>query len=199
MNNTSRHLRSRIGRTALGLAAAGLLTLAVPTVTHAEDTGSAGSNAGSSAVFDSLTQIDWPAIIDTFPEVIDIGSQVINGERAPEDLLPLLDVTGSLAPEQQCDATTKAGGRVGVQQHRYNLGKSGPSTVSLKYETYRIGDKITVATPSGTVLWTTGGYVSTSGPKTQPINVPAGVSALVVTITADKQGTEWEYSLSCPQ
>lgn len=107
MNNTSRHQRSRIGRTALGLATAGLLTLSVPTVSHAEDT---GSSAGSSTVFDSLTQIDWPAIIDTLPEAIEIGGQVINGERAPEDLLPLLDVTGSLAPEQQCDATTRAGG-----------------------------------------------------------------------------------------
>lgn len=37
------------------------------------------------------------------------------------DSLPLLDVTGSLAATQQCEATKKSDGRVGVEKCRYNL------------------------------------------------------------------------------
>lgn len=142
------------------------------------------------------------------PEIanpIEVGVDVLLGQRNPMDLVNALDFNGSLAPTAPCNAVQTGGGEVGVQRFNVPLGRTGPTSFVLTYDTINVPDKVAVYAPGGAPMWRTydvpgnvDGYVSTHGNVDQLINVPAGVSTAIVEVTADKSNTQWSFTAHCP-
>lgn len=99
---------------------------------------------------------------------------------------------------QRCNAQTLSGG-AGVTTTRYLMGRTGPMSFNLTYDTENIPDQIVVSYQGRIVANT--GYVGDNineGQGTIRVNVPRGTdSSVVVRVTGPDQ-TEWHYTLYCP-
>lgn len=180
--------------------------LAIPaTATAAPSTGS--STTGSAAV------------VDLGKTVIGTGSSMLGGDtRILDGVVELLDTgsaalgTGSAAVgsldggpadtqptvTQQCNASTKSGG-AGVTTTRHELGRTGPTSFKLSYETYNIPDTIEVFY-EGKSIYNTGpvGDNINEGTGSAVINVPAGRDTAVTVKVTGPNGTDWDYTVNCP-
>lgn len=85
-------------------------------------------------------------------------------------------------------------GEQGTFVKAHNMSSSSGVSVFF-YDAYTIPDQFTVSTFNG-VVFGTPGLVSGSG--TQNLNIPKN-GIFVVSVNAPRDGTAWEYNLSCPQ
>lgn len=184
MLSTNGFRRSTVGVTlAVGVA------LAMPGAAGADqDTGSGGTNdAGSStgsAVFDLGSSIAVGAL--------DFGSSILG-------LPPLSGFSsGPGGPAQPCNASTKAG-HDGVTDTVHLIGRGGPTSFLLSYETYSVPDLIEVFYQGGLVA-TTGwvGDATNEGTGSIVVNLPPGGDTSVLVRVHGGAQTDWEYVVHCP-
>ncbi|MEV6336032.1 hypothetical protein AB0M12_15095 [Nocardia vinacea] len=107
---------------------------------------------------------------------------------------------GQSAPPQtqRCNQSTKSGG-AGVTDTMHQLGRSGPASFVLVYETYSIPDLIEVFY-EGSLIRSTG-YVGDNineGTGSVVVNVPPGSATAVLVRVTGPNGTDWEYTVKCP-
>lgn len=167
------------------------VSLAAPGVASAQP--SAGSVDGvissGSAVLDSGSGIlDGGSIVDSAIDILNSGSSMINS----------LPGTGSIAPRQFCNQDTLAGGP-GVTQTLHDLGRSGPASFELRWETLDIPDNIDVFYQGALVFST--GYVgdnTNEGTGSAVIALPPGTDTNVLVKVIGPGGTEWNYTVGCP-
>lgn len=102
-------------------------------------------------------------------------------------------------PTQQCNQSTQAGGP-GVTNTLHQLGRSGPASFVLSYETFNIPDDIEVFY-QGTRVHDTG-YIGDNinqGTGSAVINIPAGTATAVLVRVTGPGGTDWNYTVHCPR
>lgn len=164
---------------AVAAAGAAVIALVVPAVATALPTGSAGSSDLGGAVVDFGS-----SVVDFGSSVLDGGSSILN--------------SGSFAPTQQCNGSTQSGGE-GVTDTRHELGRSGPTSFVLNYETLSVPDQIDVFYEGNRIHST--GYVGddlNEGTGSAVIAVPAGGATAVLVRVTGPSGTAWEYVVNCP-
>lgn len=101
-------------------------------------------------------------------------------------------------PTQRCNQSTKSGG-AGVTDTMHELGRGGPLSFVLAYETYDIPDKIDVFY-QGALVRTTG-YVGdqlNQGTGSITVGLPAGSATAVMVRVTGPNGTKWDYTVRCP-
>ncbi|WP_280408334.1 hypothetical protein [Nocardia brasiliensis] len=101
-------------------------------------------------------------------------------------------------PTQRCNQSTKSGG-AGVTDTMHELGRGGPLSFVLAYETYDIPDKIDVFY-QGALVRTTG-YVGdhlNQGTGSITVGLPAGSAPAVMVRVPGPNGTKWDYTVRCP-
>nr|WP_202927269.1 hypothetical protein [Gordonia desulfuricans] len=104
------------------------------------------------------------------------------------------------APErtQHCNDSTESG-HDGVTRTRHTLGRTGPTSFVLDYETENVPDKIDVIY-QGKEIYTTG-YVGddvNEGTGSVRVNVPRGSDDFVDVLVHGGQNTNWSYTVKCP-
>lgn len=159
----------------IGLAtAAGALS--VPGVSAADP--STGSSVDSGSADDLLKAVP--------PEVL--------------EQLGLGSVGGGSPKIQQCNQSTKSGGQ-GVTETKHILGRTGPTSFTLAYDTRIQPDKIDVYY-QGRLIRSTG-YVGdriNKGKGSVVVDVPPGIANYVtVKVTGPESGTVWDYTVNCPR
>ncbi len=168
----------RFGACTVAIAAAASMILGAGSANAAP-----GADTGSSSGSD---QIDWGKInegIDGLKK-IDWGS---------------VDSIPGVPKVQNCNENTKAGG-AGVTETTHFLGRPGPTSFVLDYETENIPDDIKVFY-QGKVIYDTG-YVGDNineGTGSVRVNVPAGLTPAVTIRVSGPDGTEWSYLAHCPR
>lgn len=108
--------------------------------------------------------------------------------------------TEEVAPAIPCDAATTSGG-AGVTQNTMELGKPGPTSFNISYETYNIPDRIEVFYEGKRIADT--GYVGDDntppdGTGSITVSVPAGTSTKVMIQVTGPDYTAWDFTPSCP-
>ncbi|MGX1776848.1 hypothetical protein ACWIGW_32400 [Nocardia brasiliensis] len=101
-------------------------------------------------------------------------------------------------PTQRCNQSTKSGG-AGVTDTTHELGRGGPLSFALAYETYDVPDKIDVFY-QGALVRTTG-YVGdhlNQGTGSITVGLPAGTATAVMVRVTGPNGTKWDYTVRCP-
>ncbi|GCE38842.1 hypothetical protein Rhow_002366 [Rhodococcus wratislaviensis] len=119
--------------------------------------------------------------------ILDLGSSVIGSGSA-----------GLLSRTQQCDESTMSGGE-GVTETVHQLGRGGPTSFVLSYETYSVPDQIEVFY-QGALIHSTG-YIGDNineGTGSAVINVPAGSETSVLVRVTGPNDTDWDYTVHCP-
>lgn len=101
-------------------------------------------------------------------------------------------LTGTRSDLGGCQVQQNSGEQ-GTFVKAHNMNRSSGVSVFF-YDAYSIPDQFTVSTFDG-VVFGTPGLVSGSG--TQNLNIPRN-GILVVSVNAPRDGTAWEYNLSCP-
>ena len=147
-------------------------------------------------------------VIDSGSAILDNGSSILNGGSIIDGARGILDSgssiyntlpgSGSTAPRQFCNQDTIAGGP-GVTQTNHDLGRTGPNSFVLRYETYDIPDVIDVFYQGGLIFST--GYVGddmNEGTGSAVINVPPGSETSVLVKVTGPGGTDWNYTVGCP-
>ena len=159
----------------IGLAAAAG-ALSVPGVSAADP--STGSSVDSGSADDLLKAVP--------PEVL--------------EQLGLGSVGGGSPKIQQCNQSTKSGGQ-GVTETKHILGRTGPTSFTLAYDTRIQPDKIDVYY-QGRLIRSTG-YVGdriNKGRGSVVVDVPPGIANYVtVKVTGPESGTVWDYTVNCPR
>ncbi|MFF1554396.1 hypothetical protein ACFVX3_25545 [Rhodococcus erythropolis] len=105
---------------------------------------------------------------------------------------------GSFAPTQRCDASTVSGG-AGITSTKHELGRGGPTSFVLGYETENVPDLIEVYY-EGRLIHSTG-YIGDNineGTGSAVVNVPAGGASSVLVRVTGPDHTEWAYTVRCP-
>ena len=185
MDTTAGRSPRWVGVAALGV---GALMFGVPGVAAADGSVSVGSVDSGSAE--------------------DIGSGILN------ELVPGLGdaVTGSVesfgsddgptvAPPQtqRCNQASKSGG-YGITNTKHLMGRGGPYTFTIVYDTENIPDQIEVFY-QGRRLYDTGmiGDNINEGNGSKQIRVPSGTQNYVtVKVTGPDSDTHWSYTVNCP-
>ena len=116
------------------------------------------------------------------------------GPAGVDELLRLVEAVGS--PEQRCNEISDAGGQGGSYK-RHELGRGGPTSFVLRYQTFQVKDRVTVIYEGKEIF--NSGFVGTGGDVFRRIDLPPGVStSVLVRIDAPENGTEWNYTVGCP-
>lgn len=107
--------------------------------------------------------------------------------------------SGSASPRTQlCNASTESGG-AGVTDTIHELGKTGPISFVLSYETKNIPDQIQVFYEGSQVYNT--GYVGDNineGTGSAVVTLPPGIATSVLVRVTGPDATEWSYTVHCP-
>ncbi len=101
---------------------------------------------------------------------------------------------------QQCNSSTKSGND-GITDTIHTLGRRGPATFQLSYETYSVPDRIVVSYQGRQVYDT--GYVGDAnrvgqGTGSVRVSIPAGTADSVLVRVYGGTDTRWDYTVSCP-
>ncbi|WP_235916509.1 hypothetical protein [Spelaeibacter cavernicola] len=177
MRSRNAVLRNVASATALAAA----LALAVPAVASALPV--PGSSGGSSDTGSGL--------VDGGIDIIESGIGILGNS--------LSGGLGSSSPStQQCDESTQSG-HDGVTETLHQLGRGGPLSFVLSYETYNVPDQIEVFY-QGALLYNTGfvGDDINEGTGSVVINVPAGAATAVLVRVTGGSSTDWDYTVHCP-
>ncbi|MFF0241053.1 hypothetical protein NXT08_14080 [Rhodococcus pyridinivorans] len=173
-------IRSSGLRAVLTAVTVAAVAFGAPVAASAAPTGSAGSN-------------DLPGSVSELPgSVVDLGARAIDLGSA------ILGNGSSLPTTQQCNQSRQSGGE-GVTGTYHELGRSGPTSFLLEWETYDVPDRIQVFY-GGSQIYDTGriGDSINEGTGSAVVNVPAGsASSILVRVTGDP-GTDWDYLVNCP-
>ncbi|MFC3961761.1 hypothetical protein [Nocardia jiangsuensis] len=181
-----------IRRVAAVGALAALVTAGGAAGVSAQPSGSAGIDTGSAG-----------GVIDTGSGILNSGSGVLDSGSAVLDGLGLgLPDTGSGGggvQTQRCNQSTQAG-EDGVTTTRHDLGRSGPTSFVLAYETENVPDLIDVFY-EGTPVYSTGwvGDDLNQGTGSAVVTLPAGAATSVTVRVTGGVGTVWEYVVNCPR
>jgi hypothetical protein len=189
-------VRRRI-QIALAAAATASLALLGPGIASAQPipgsaditTGSAeGAVNSGSAFLDAGSSILDGDIRGGARQVFDEGISIFNS----------LPGSGSAAPRQFCNNATIAGGP-GITQTNHDLGRSGPLSFGMSWETFDIPDVIDVFY-QGALVFSTGpiGDDINEGTGGTVINLPPGSDTSVLVKVTGPGGTDWNYNVSCP-
>ncbi|MFF0706678.1 MULTISPECIES: hypothetical protein [Gordonia] len=134
---------------------------------------------------------------------VDSGSADDLLKAVPPELLEQLGLggLGGGSPKvQQCNQSTKSGGQ-GVTETKHIIGRTGPTSFTLNYDTRIQPDKIDVYY-QGRLIRSTG-YVGdriNKGKGSVVVNVPPGIANYVtVKVTGPESGTVWDYTVNCPR
>ncbi|HMS76568.1 hypothetical protein [Gordonia sp. (in: high G+C Gram-positive bacteria)] len=108
---------------------------------------------------------------------------------------------GNVAPPQtqRCNQSSQSGG-YGITNTKHLMGRRGPFSFTIVYDTVNIPDRIEVFY-QGRRLYNTGliGDNVNEGNGSKRIAVPAGIDNYVtVKVTGPDSGTRWEYTVYCP-
>lgn len=106
------------------------------------------------------------------------------------------------APEttQQCNAATKSG-HDGVTTTRHILGKRGPTSFLLVWDTENVPDKIDVLYQGKEIFttnWVGNNIRSGNGKGSATISVPRGTDDFVDVVVHGGTRTHWTYTVHCP-
>ncbi|KZF10496.1 MAG: hypothetical protein WBD41_24475 [Rhodococcus sp. (in: high G+C Gram-positive bacteria)] len=184
-------LSTNLIRNSLAVSAAiATIALLAPGAAVAQpSTGSADDViSGGSGILDGGSSVLDGDIADGAAGIVDSGSSILNS----------LPGTGSFAPRQLCNQDTVAGGP-GVTQTNHDLGRPGPNSFVLRYETINIPDIIDVFY-QGALIYSTG-YVGDNineGTGSVVVNVPPGTDTSVLVKVTGPGGTDWDYTVGCP-
>ncbi|SNT17289.1 hypothetical protein [Rhodococcoides kyotonense] len=187
----------RIHLALTAVAAAASLALLAPGMASAQPVpGSADITTGSaegavnsgSAFLDAGSSILDGDIRGGARQIFDEGISIFNS----------LPGSGSAAPRQFCNNATIAGGP-GITQTNHDLGRSGPLSFGISWETYDIPDVIDVFY-QGALVFTTGsiGDNINEGTGGTVINLPPGTDTSVLVKVTGPGGTDWDYNVGCP-
>ncbi|GGK52765.1 hypothetical protein [Nocardia camponoti] len=127
--------------------------------------------------------------IDILGDLLDVGSGVLSGSGGDGS---------SDGPTQPCNRSRKSGG-AGVTTTTHSLGRSGPLSFVLTYETFSIPDRIQVFYQGAQVHDT--GYVGdqiNQGTGSATVRLPAGSATTVSVKVTGPSNTQWEYTVNCP-
>ncbi|NIL76386.1 hypothetical protein RhoFasB10_02505 [Rhodococcus sp. B10] len=138
---------------------------------------------------------------------LDAGSSILDGDirggarRIFDEGISIfnsLPGSGSAAPRQFCNNATIAGGP-GITQTNHDLGRSGPLSFGISWETYDIPDVIDVFY-QGALVFSTGpiGDDINEGTGGTVINLPPGTESSVLVKVTGPGGTDWDYNVGCP-
>ncbi|NMN95094.1 hypothetical protein FGL95_08605 [Nocardiaceae bacterium YC2-7] len=106
---------------------------------------------------------------------------------------------GGLQNSQPCNQSTKSGGP-GVTTTTHSIGRSGPTSFDLSWDTEDVPDDIVVIY-EGVPIADTGYVGGQKGTETGVISVnvpPGGASTVTVRVTGPS-GTLWAYTVHCPR
>lgn len=198
----------RVIRSAAAIVAIGAVTaLAIPATASAEgsaDSASAGDVVGSvEGSVEGLGAVDVDAALSNINSILIHATSIANSV-AGGDVNNIINSvvsaasSGSLAPVQQCNAKTVSGG-AGVTDTQHELGRTGPTSFVLTYETYAIPDQIEVFYDGRRIHNT--GYVGDNlnqGTGSTVVTVPAGRATSVLVRVTGPNYTDWDYSVRCP-
>lgn len=139
--------------------------------------------------------------------ILDGGSSILDGDirggarQLVDEGISIFNTipgSGSAAPRQFCNNATLAGGP-GITQTNHDLGRSGPLSFNISWETYSIPDIIDVFY-QGALVFSTGpvGDDINEGTGSAVINLPPGGDTSVLVKVTGPGGTEWDYAVGCP-
>lgn len=137
------------------------------------------------------------AVIDLGSAIGDLGSSIFGlpgpsgsfggGAGVPEQTLP-------------CNASAKSG-HDGITVTRHELGRPGPMSFQLSYNTYDVPDRITVFYQGQRVAgtgWVGNANFPGNGVGSLFVNVPPGADTFVDVKVEGGNGTDWDYVAHCP-
>lgn len=120
--------------------------------------------------------------------------RALAGEATIEDVWRQFNAVG--APLEYCNGLSESGGYGGVYR-RVELGRTGPTVFTLRYETYGIPDTVSVFYEGKRIFIDP--EASTRGDRWVDIHVPPGASTAVqVEVLAPHYGTDWNFTAHCP-
>lgn len=158
---------------------------------------------GIAATVGSLSVPGLAAAAPSTGSSIDTGSADSLLKAGPPEVLEQLglgSVGGGSPKIQQCNQSTKSGGQ-GVTETKHILGRTGPTSFVLAYDTRIQPDKIDVYY-QGKLIRSTG-YVGdriNKGKGSVVVDVPPGIANYVtVKVTGPESGTIWDYTVNCPR
>lgn len=185
--------------------------------------GAAAVAAGFAFASPGAASADTAGSIDTGSSTIDeLGRQTLGVDLGSSDMSNALGTavnalgvdsaigelgaqlgidTGSLGigpSVQPCNAQTVSG-HDGVTTTRHIMGRGGPYSFPLDYETEYVPDDIQVQYQGRTIADT--GWVgdqTNEGTGTMRVNVPAGTSDSVLVRVDGGTHTDWSYTVHCP-
>ncbi|KIQ20478.1 hypothetical protein RU01_02320 [Rhodococcus sp. MEB064] len=177
---SSRDFRRRQIAT-VAVVAAGLAFVA-PAVASAQPS-TFGSSTGSSLIDDP---------IGTLSEGARILGEAIGGFGGSD-----LGSSGPGTPTQNCNEQTVSGGE-GVTDTNHQLGRTGPTSFVLDYETESVPDNIEVFYQGGKVYES--GYIGddlNEGTGSAVVSLPPGGATTVLVRVTGPSGTSWAYTVRC--
>ncbi len=179
----------------------GAALLSAPAIGHAQPTGSADTGSGvldggSSAAEGCVANLEGciGGLVNSGSSALDTGSGILgSGSAAGPGTGP-----GTGGGTQACNASTKSGG-AGVTSTTHLLGRPGPLSFRLVYDTENIPDEIEVFY-EGRRIHTTGriGDDINEGNGAAMIAVPPGAATSVVVRVTGPNQTHWTYQVNCP-
>ncbi|MGU3436222.1 hypothetical protein ACNHUS_24790 [Actinomycetes bacterium M1A6_2h] len=175
------------------VATVGAMTVALacmaPALASAQPT--LGSSTGSGLIDDPI------GTIQSGSAAIDPIGILQGGIGIVEDYLGG-GSSGSGTPTQQCNGSTQSG-QEGVTDTLHELGRPGPTSFVLAYETENVPDQIEVFYQGAPIANT--GYVGddlNEGSGSVIVNVPPGTATAVLVRVTGPSGTVWDYTVNCP-
>ncbi len=168
----------RVAVVAVMVAALGI---GAPVAASAEPT--FGSSTGSGLIDDP---------IGTITGGVRILSEVIGGAGSSG-----AGSSGNGAPTQNCNEATVSGG-AGVTDTNHQLGRPGPTSFELVYETENVPDNIEVFYQGGKVFES--GYIGddlNEGTGSAVVSLPPGAATTVLVRVSGPNGTNWTYTVRC--
>lgn len=121
--------------------------------------------------------------------------RAIAGQATIDDVWRQFNAIG--APQQHCNDLSDAGGYGGVYR-RIDMGRGGPMTIPLRFETFSIPDAVNVYYEGRHIYGS--GFVGTNGDRWVDVMVPPGAStSVIVEVLAPDRSTEWNYTVHCPR
>ncbi|KQU49527.1 hypothetical protein ASG84_05215 [Rhodococcus sp. Leaf278] len=171
--------------TALAFAlAAPASAMAQPEIGPIVDSGSAILDSGSAI-------LDGGNIIDNGIRILGSGSAIAGGVLG----IDTGSANGGIAT-QQCNASTLSG-EEGVTETLHELGRTGPTSFVLSYDTVDVPDQIEVFY-QGALIHNTGYVGGSNGVGSVVVAVPAGTATAVLVRVTGPVGTVWTYTVGCP-
>lgn len=159
----------------------------------------------------AMAQPEIGPIVDSGSAILDSGSAILDGGNIIDNGIRILGSGSAIAggvlgidtgsanggiATQQCNASTLSG-EEGVTETLHELGRTGPTTFVLSYDTIDVPDQIEVFY-QGALIHNTGYVGGSTGVGSVVVAVPAGTATAVLVRVTGPVGTVWTYTVGCP-